>query len=98
MTIMSDVLGRPILAAEPDFHDWAASAKLPYNDAQKQVLRQVHAHYAAHGSPGNSLTLRAILRRAPRSLREFIEELAAVQGSGAPASTSARKTANRKSL
>jgi uncharacterized protein YbjT (DUF2867 family) len=89
VTIMSDVLGRPILAAEPEFDDWAARANLPYDDAQQQVLRQVHAHYAAHGSPGNSLTLRAILGRPPRSLRQFIEELAALQNSGAPVSASA---------
>lgn len=76
VAIMSEVLGRPIVAIEPGFDEWAARANLPYSDAQQQLLRQVHAHYAAHGSPGNSLTLRAILGREPRSLRQFIEELA----------------------
>ena len=77
VAIMSEVLKRPIAAAEPSFDEWAAQANLPYDDAQQQVLRKVHAHYATHGSPGNSLTLRAILGREPRSLRQFIEELAA---------------------
>jgi uncharacterized protein YbjT (DUF2867 family) len=76
VAITSDVLGRPIAATEPSFDEWAARANLPYDDAQQQVLRQVHAHYAAHGSPGNSLILRAVLGREPRSLRRFIEELA----------------------
>lgn len=77
VAIMSDVLGRPIAAGEPDFATWAARANLPYDAGQKQLLARVHAHYAAHGSGGNSLTLRAILGREPRSLRGYIEELAA---------------------
>jgi uncharacterized protein YbjT (DUF2867 family) len=76
VAIMSNVLGRRIEAAELSFDDWAATAKLPYDEREKQFLRKVQAHYAEHGSGGNSLTLRAILGRAPRSLRAFIEELA----------------------
>ena len=84
VAIMGEVLGRPITAMEPDFDAWAAMANLPYDDAQKQVLRQVFTHYGAHGSPGNSLTLRAILQRAPRTLRRFVEELAATHGLQTP--------------
>lgn len=75
VAVMSEVLGRPIAATEPSFEEWAARAKLPYSEAQQQALRRVHAHYAAHGSPGNGLVLRAILGREPRTLRAFIEEL-----------------------
>ncbi|MEA1832172.1 NmrA family NAD(P)-binding protein [Methylobacterium durans] len=78
VAVMSEVLGRRIVATEPSFDEWVARANLPYDDAQKQILRQVYAHYAAHGSPGNSLTLRAILGREPRSLYAFIKELAAL--------------------
>jgi uncharacterized protein YbjT (DUF2867 family) len=78
--MMSDVLRRPIIAAELGFDDWVAKANLPYDESQVEILRQIHAHYAAHGSPGNSLTLRAILGREPRTLRAFIEELAADHG------------------
>lgn len=77
VAIMSDVLGRRIEAGEPSFEEWAARAQPPCDGAQKQMLKKVQAHYAEHGSGGNSLTLRAILGRSPRSLREFIEELAA---------------------
>ncbi|QCI65836.1 NmrA family NAD(P)-binding protein [Phreatobacter stygius] len=77
VAIMSDVLGRPITAGEPSFADWAARASLPLDADQKRLLALVHGHYAAHGSGGNSLTLRALLGREPRSLRRYIEELAA---------------------
>ncbi|HET8727791.1 MAG TPA: NmrA/HSCARG family protein [Alphaproteobacteria bacterium] len=74
--IMSAVLERPIKAAELTFGEWAAKAALPYGGEQLKSLARVHAHYARHGSGGNSLTLRAILGREPRSLRRYIEELA----------------------
>lgn len=76
VAIISDVIGKKVAALEPTFEEWVAAAKLPYSEEQLVVLRQVHAHYAAHGSPGNSLTLHAVLGRAPRTLRRFIEELA----------------------
>jgi len=34
------------------------------------------AHYDRHGLLGSALTLRAILGRAPRTLRAYFEELA----------------------
>jgi uncharacterized protein YbjT (DUF2867 family) len=43
---MSEVLGRPITALEPEFDDWAARANLPYDQTQKQVLRQTHRETA----------------------------------------------------
>ena len=55
---------------------WAANARLPYSDRQMQLLAKVHGHYAKYGLGGNSLTLRAVLGREPRSLRCFIRELA----------------------
>lgn len=76
--IMSEVLGRSIAAAEPSFAEWATAARLPYDDRQKKLLANVFRSYAEHGSAGNSLTLRAILGREPRTLRRYIEELAAL--------------------
>lgn len=73
--IMSDVLDRSIQAAEPSFEEWAAKARSPYDQAQMQLLK-MYEFYGAHGAPGNSLTLRAILGRGPRTLRNYIEELA----------------------
>jgi uncharacterized protein YbjT (DUF2867 family) len=75
--MMSEALGRKIEAGEPSFEDWAAKAQLPYDERQKQMLQRMFEHYDKHGIRGNSETLRAILGREPRTLRQFIGELAA---------------------
>lgn len=74
VALMSEVIGRPIAAAEPAFDDWANAAGLT-DATQRDALRRIHAHYNTHGSPGNSLTLRAVLGRPPPTLRAFLEKL-----------------------
>ena len=76
-TLMGEVLGRRIEAAAPGFDAWIAQASLPYNDHQKAELAAMYAFYDRHGLVGNVLTLRAILGREPRSLRQFFVDLAA---------------------
>jgi len=71
-----EALGRPVVAKTLDFDDWVALAKPPYDARQLRLLSKVHAHYAAHGLGGNALTLEAILGRTPRTLPQYIEELA----------------------
>jgi uncharacterized protein YbjT (DUF2867 family) len=80
VSIMSEVLGRAIKAGEPSFDAWAAKTPLPYDEHQKQLLAKMYDYYGKHSSLGNSLTLRAILGREPRSLKQFIEELAGKSG------------------
>ncbi|MGH6810196.1 MAG: NmrA family NAD(P)-binding protein, partial [Ensifer adhaerens] len=75
--MMANVLGRPIRAGEVSFHEWAALTRAKYTEHQLGLLAKVYEHYAAVGLGGNDLTLRAALGREPRSLRAFIEELAA---------------------
>jgi len=77
VALMSAALGRPVAAGEPSFADWVAAARPPYDSRQLALLEKVFAHYAAHGQPGNGLVARAVLGRAPRSLRAYVEELAA---------------------
>jgi len=72
--VMSDVLGRPIAPGEASFNEWAAH--LPLGPDQKELLAKVFKSYAASGSGGNSLVLRAVLGREPRSLCQYIEDLA----------------------
>jgi uncharacterized protein YbjT (DUF2867 family) len=72
--VMSDVLGRPIEPGEAPFDEWAAH--LPLSPDQKELLAKVFESYAVSGSGGNSLVLRAVLGREPRSLRQYIEDLA----------------------
>ncbi|MFN7025830.1 MAG: NmrA/HSCARG family protein, partial [Pseudorhizobium sp.] len=73
---ISDELGHPIEALEPSFSEWAHSARLPYSDQQIHLLSKVHDHYTKYGLGGNSLSLKAALGREPRSLRQYIRELA----------------------
>ena len=47
--VMSEVLGRPIEAAAPDFDTWMAQAKLPYDDHQKEELAAMYAYYDRYG-------------------------------------------------
>jgi len=75
-SMMGEELGRPVIAGEPTFAEWAANVPLHYNDLQMQSLARVYGHYALHGLGGNSVTLRAALGREPRSLRSFIRNLA----------------------
>ncbi len=74
--MMSEALGRPIVAGNIGFHEWAKPIAATYTDHQLELLAKVHAHYTEVGLGGNSLTLRAALQRAPRSLEGFIRELA----------------------
>ncbi len=74
---LSEALGYPIAALEPDFSEWAANARLPYSGPQLALLSKVLDHYRAYGLGGNSLTLRAALGREPRSLREYVKDLIA---------------------
>lgn len=73
--IMSEVLGRKIEAAEPSFAEWSAGTDIG-DDGQRRMLEAMYTYYNAHGCPGNALTLRSILGRAPRTFRSFVQELA----------------------
>ncbi len=72
--IISEVLGRPIPAVQIPLDEFAS--RLPEGPFREGMTRMM-AHYDRHGLPGgNSLVLRAILGREPRSLREYFAELA----------------------
>ncbi|WP_407176739.1 NmrA family NAD(P)-binding protein [Bradyrhizobium sp. STM 3562] len=74
--LMSEVLGKLISVAVPSFQSWAAQAQLPFDERQLRELERVYESYSLYGSPGNSLTLRAILGREPRALKEYFQQLA----------------------
>ena len=71
--LMSEVLGRKIEAVklEPEKATGGSS-----ND-QSSPLKQMFRWYDHSGLLGNALTLHAILGREPRTLRAYLEELAA---------------------
>ena len=74
--MMGEVLGREIKADIVPFEDWAERAGIPQDGPVRLGLRQMYEWYDAHGFDGNSVTLRAILGREPRTLKAYFEELA----------------------
>jgi uncharacterized protein YbjT (DUF2867 family) len=73
--LLSEVLGRPISAVQTPLEEFAA--RLPDGSFRSGMTRMM-AHYDRHGLPGgNPVVLRAILRRQPRTLRDYFHELAA---------------------
>jgi uncharacterized protein YbjT (DUF2867 family) len=74
---MSEALGFPVKAAQVPFQEWADSVHLPLGP-RREGMRRLYEHYDRHGFPGgNDLVLRDILERTPRTLQQFIGELAA---------------------
>ena len=73
---MSEALGRNIEAGEPLFDEWARMANIP-DGPLREGLARMYAHYDLYGFPGgNALVLRAILGREPRTLPQYLRELA----------------------
>jgi uncharacterized protein YbjT (DUF2867 family) len=74
--VTAGALGRPVTAAEPGFEEWArAVGPLPYDDRQLGWMAEMLAYYDRHGLPGNSLVLRGVLGREPRTLRRYVDDL-----------------------
>lgn len=86
----AQVLGRPVEAAECTFDQWVDTVRPPYSEDQLALLAKVYDHYRAYGLGGNSLTLAAALGRSPRSLRQYIGELACASPTSAAALEEAR--------
>ncbi|MGC2654185.1 MAG: NmrA family NAD(P)-binding protein [Mycobacterium sp.] len=72
--ILSEVLGRPITVVQTPLDEFASQLpEGPFRDGMTRMM----THYDRHGLPGgNSLVLRAILGREPRTLRDYFQELA----------------------
>lgn len=74
--LMSEALGRTIEAGEISIEEWERTARIP-DGPLRDGLARMNAHYDKHGFPGgNALVLQAVLGREPRSLRQYIFELA----------------------
>jgi uncharacterized protein YbjT (DUF2867 family) len=76
--LISEVLGRPVKAATADQKTAAAGS-----GPGAAALEKMFHWYDHQGLRGNALTLRALLGREPRTLRDFFEELAGPLGSSA---------------
>jgi nucleoside-diphosphate-sugar epimerase len=94
--LISAALGRTIEAGESSVEEWAASAGLPEGPL-REGLTHMLAYYDRYGlAGGNALVLRAILGREPRTLEQYVHELASrpvdvsVADSAAPESSTDR--------
>lgn len=76
-SIAAEEIGRPVEARRVEFSEWARQVGLPRDERKLALLARVHDHYDRYGLGGNSLTLRAILGRTPRTMRDFVAQLAA---------------------
>jgi uncharacterized protein YbjT (DUF2867 family) len=75
--MMSDALSLRIEAGETSFDAWADTEEIP-DGPVREGLKRMSADYNQYGlRGGNSLVLRSILGREPRTLKEFFMELAA---------------------
>lgn len=88
--MMSEAAGMDVEASEPSFDEWAQAAHIADGNIRDGMAR-MYDHYDRFGFPGgNALILEAILQRPPRTLREFVAELAKnraraeLAGAGAP--------------
>jgi uncharacterized protein YbjT (DUF2867 family) len=74
--MISEAVGRRIDAGSIDFDEWADRLGVPEGPKRRgmQRLYSDYDQYGFHG--GNAVTLRALLGREPRGLRQFFRELA----------------------
>jgi|SRR5580698_134559 uncharacterized protein YbjT (DUF2867 family) len=74
--LMTKILGTAVEAVEPTFDEWADQAQMAAGP-QRDGLKQMYADFDEGGLPGgNSIVLEAVLGREPRTLDQFVEELA----------------------
>jgi uncharacterized protein YbjT (DUF2867 family) len=74
--MMSQAIGHTIEAGELTFEEWVQAAHIP-DDPTREGFRQMYADYDRYGFPGgNALVLKAILDRDPRTLKQYIYDLA----------------------
>jgi uncharacterized protein YbjT (DUF2867 family) len=74
--LISQALGRTITAGELPFDEYAQKAHIPEGPV-REGLQRMYADYDQFGFPGgNALVLQAILHRPPRTIEQFLAELA----------------------
>jgi uncharacterized protein YbjT (DUF2867 family) len=81
--LMGEALGREIEPRSQPFDEWFAE-NMPPDPDLRESFQNIDTFYSKYGFPGdNSLVLRTILGREPRTMRGYIEELVAESLKGA---------------
>jgi len=74
--MMSDAVGLRIEAGETSFDAWSDDERIA-EGPRREGLKRMYADYNQYGlRGGNALVLRSLLGREPRTLKEFLVELA----------------------
>lgn len=73
--MISETIGQTIEAGELPFDEWVQAAQIP-EGSFREGLRQLYAYYDQYDFLGNALVLRAILGREPRTMQQYIQDLA----------------------
>lgn len=77
VAMMSEALGRPITTRTQSIDEWNEE-NMPPDPVLRAAFTDIDRFYSRYGFPGgNDLVLRTILRRSPRSMKDYIGELAA---------------------
>jgi uncharacterized protein YbjT (DUF2867 family) len=92
--IVSDVLGRNIVAAKAELPKVQKPAASATDNSPSGAIEKMLRWYDSHGLVGNSLTLKAILGREPTTLRSFFKELAGSTESQSSDSPPHKRTAH----
>ena len=75
--IISEVIGREVVAREVPLDEMAAGARAKgFGEDRIEQMRIMNAHYDAHGFLGNSNVLTYLLNRQPTTFRAYVERLA----------------------
>lgn len=73
--MISETIGRTIEAGELPFDEWVQAAHIPEGHL-REGFRQLYVHYNQYNFLGNPFVLRAILEREPRTMQQYIQDLA----------------------
>lgn len=73
--MISETIRQTIEAGELSFDEWVQAAHIP-EGAFREGLRQLYVYYNQYDFLGNALILRAILGREPRTMQQYIQDLA----------------------
>ncbi|MDV2997845.1 MAG: NAD(P)H azoreductase [Chroococcidiopsis sp. SAG 2025] len=74
--MIGEAIGQTIEAGELSFDEWVQAVRIP-EGTLREGFRQLYAYYDQYDFPGgNALILQAILGREPRTMQQYIQELA----------------------
>jgi len=75
--IISEAIGKNVVAEDIPTEQWAQQVKIPPGEMREGIIAMTKEYDRYGLSGGNSLMLKTILKREPKTVTQFINELAA---------------------